>query len=149
MGGDRPQGDSVDDIGRAHEGRARTYRAADGRALEIIEALAAIRTCDAVFPSPQGAKRLSHIVMQRALARNGGEGATVHGFRSSFRNWAGDETHFPREVAEAALAHRLGDKAERAYRRSDALKKRRELMTAWDQHCGRKDAENVVRLKQA
>jgi integrase len=120
-----------------------------GRALEIVEAMAKARICDAIFPSPQGAKRLSHIVMQRALARNDGEGATVHGFRSSFRDWAGDETHFPREVAEAALAHRLGDKAEQAYRRSDALKKRRALMTAWDQHCGRKDAENVMQLRQA
>jgi integrase len=56
---------------------------------------------------------------------------TPHGFRSAFRDWAGDETHFPRELAEAALAHTVGDKAEQAYRRSDALEKRRELMAAW------------------
>ena len=54
--------------------------------------------------------------------------ATVHGFRSAFRDWAGERTHFPREIAEAALAHLVGDAVERAYRRGDALEKRRELM---------------------
>ena len=57
-------------------------------------------------------------------------GSTVHGFRSSFRDWCGNETHFPREVAEAALAHVVGDKAEQSYRRIDALEKRRALMEA-------------------
>jgi integrase len=56
---------------------------------------------------------------------------TTHGFRSSFRDWAGDTTDFPREVAEAALAHAVGDETERAYRRGDALDKRRQLMDAW------------------
>ena len=57
--------------------------------------------------------------------------ATVHGFRTSFRDWAGERTTFPREVAEAALAHVVGDETERAYRRADALQKRRKLMEAW------------------
>ncbi|MCC2653589.1 MAG: integrase [Microvirga sp.] len=57
--------------------------------------------------------------------------ATVHGFRSSFRDWVGECTSFPREVAEAALAHVVGDDTERAYRRGDALEKRRKLMEAW------------------
>jgi integrase len=56
---------------------------------------------------------------------------TVHGFRSAFRDWAGEETSFPREIAEAALAHVIGDETERAYRRGDALAKRRALMDAW------------------
>ena len=56
---------------------------------------------------------------------------TVHGFRSAFRDWAGERTTFPREVAEAALAHFVGDAVERAYRRGDALEKRRRLMDAW------------------
>jgi hypothetical protein len=64
-----------------------------------------------------------------------GQEVTVHGFRSSFRDWAGNETHFPRELAEHALAHVIGDKAEQAYRRSDALEKRRALMGAWAAHC--------------
>ena len=60
---------------------------------------------------------------------------TVHGFRSGFRDWAGDETPFPREIAEAALAHRVGDATERAYRRADALERRRQLMQAWADYC--------------
>jgi hypothetical protein len=66
--------------------------------------------------------------MASLLVRMGVEGATVHGFRSAFRDWAGNETRFAREVAEAALAHVIGDKAEQAYRRSDALEKGRALM---------------------
>jgi integrase len=58
-------------------------------------------------------------------------GATTHGFRSSFRDWAGDETSFPRDLAEAALAHTVENKVEAAYRRGDALRRRRELMDAW------------------
>jgi hypothetical protein len=61
--------------------------------------------------------------------------ATVHGFRSAFRDWAGERTAFPREVAEAALAHLVGDQTERAYRRGDALEKRRALMDAWQTFC--------------
>jgi integrase len=74
---------------------------------------------------------------------------TVHGFRSAFRDWAGDETQFPREVAEAALAHAVGDETERAYRRSDALMKRRDLMIAWADWLDGKeegDAAKVVSL---
>ncbi|MET4804587.1 integrase [Bradyrhizobium sp. LB11.1] len=64
--------------------------------------------------------------------------ATVHGFRSSFRDWAGDATDFPRELAEAALAHLVGDETERAYRRGDALKRRKELMGVWAAYCAGK-----------
>lgn len=67
-----------------------------------------------------------------ALLRRLEVNATAHGFRSTFRDWAGDTTSFPREVAEAALAHAVGDATELAYRRGDALEKRRELMDAWD-----------------
>ncbi len=58
-------------------------------------------------------------------------GVTVHGFRSAFRDWCGEETDFPREVAEAALAHTLRDKVEAAYRRGDAIQKRQSLMQEW------------------
>jgi len=61
--------------------------------------------------------------------------ATVHGFRSAFRDWAAEETDHPREVAEAALAHVVGDTVERAYRRGDALEKRRLLMGDWAAFC--------------
>jgi integrase len=67
----------------------------------------------------------------------------VHGFRSAFRDWAGERTNFPREIAEAALAHVVGDATERAYRRGDALEKRRALMNAWANFC-EQTAENVV-----
>ena len=73
--------------------------------------------------------------MQMVLRRMNIKNATVHGFRSSFRDWAGNETSFPREVTETALAHVIGDKAEQAYRRSDALDKRRILMEAWAEYC--------------
>ena len=69
--------------------------------------------------------------MEMILRRMKIDGATVHGFRSSFRDWCGGETTFPREVAEAALAHVAGDQTELAYRRGDALEKRRALMEAW------------------
>jgi hypothetical protein len=72
------------------------------------------------------------------------DAATVHGFRSAFRDWAGTETHFAREVAEAALAHVVGDGAEQAYRRGDALEKRRELMGAWAAWCEPRIGSNIV-----
>ena len=62
---------------------------------------------------------------------------TTHGFRSSFRDWCGEATNFPREVAEAALAHAVGDDVELAYRRGDALAKRRRLMDAWAKYVDR------------
>jgi integrase len=70
---------------------------------------------------------------------------TMHGFRSTFRDWAGDETNFKREEAEAALAHAVGDRVEASYRRGDALKKRREMMEAWASYCDGRPA-NVVAL---
>lgn len=73
--------------------------------------------------------------MSMLLRRMGIEGVTVHGFRSSFRDWAGEETDFERETVEMALAHTIGNKAERAYRRGRALAKRRALMDTWQAHC--------------
>jgi integrase len=72
---------------------------------------------------------------------------TVHGFRSSFRDWAGNETSTPRDVAEQALAHKVGDATELAYRRGDALEKRRTLMAAWCNFCVSGDQPaNVLRM---
>jgi integrase len=133
---------------RMKAGRAHRIPLCD-RALAILEAVKPLRTGDLVFPSRRRGKPLSHVAMAKVLDRLGVEGATVHGFRSSFRDWAGNETHYPREVAEAALAHVVGDKAEQAYRRGDALEKRRALMKDWAAHCGMTEAPNVVRLRQA
>jgi integrase len=69
------------------------------------------------------------------LLRDLGAGVTAHGFRSSFRDWASEETAFPGEVAEMALAHSVADKTEAAYRRGDLLAKRRGLMDAWGSYC--------------
>ena len=84
---------------------------------------------DYVFPS-NGKSTLSTAAMDAVLKRMKVD-ATVHGFRSTFRDWAGDSTSYPREVVEAALAHKVGSNVERAYRRSDALEKRRRLMEDW------------------
>jgi integrase len=116
------------------------------RALAIVEALAEAKTCDYVFPSPRGRRPLSHVAMAKVMDRLEVDGPTVHGFRSAFRDWCGEATAFPREIAEAALAHVIGDKAEQAYRRGDALEKRRKLMDAWAAYCEPKAASNVVRL---
>jgi integrase len=75
----------------------------------------------------------SNMAMSALLKRMDHGHITTHGFRSTFRDWAGDETDYPRELAEQALAHDIGNKAERAYRRGKAIEKRRELMEAWAQ----------------
>jgi integrase len=72
--------------------------------------------------------------------------ATVHGFRSSFRDWAAEATNFSREVAELALAHRVGDDVERAYRRGDLLAKRRQLADAWGRHCASEPAAKTSKV---
>jgi integrase len=103
---------------------------------------------DYLFPGPR--KRGS--VDDRSLSSNALRAllirmeidATAHGFRSSFRDWAGELTTFPREVAEAALAHRVGDETERAYRRGDALEKRRKLMDAWASYLAHGVATSAV-----
>ncbi|WP_311735632.1 tyrosine-type recombinase/integrase [Croceicoccus naphthovorans] len=83
-----------------------------------------------IFPGRTG-KPLSQMAMAMLLRRMEVDEFTVHGFRSSFRDWAGEETSHPREVVEMALAHLVGNSVERAYRRGTALAKRRELMDAW------------------
>jgi len=108
---------------------------------EVLDVLARVRPKrdaprpDApIFPSPQKRSFLSDAAMDAVLKRMG-VNATPHGFRSTFRDWAGDHTAHPREVAEAALAHVVGDDVERAYRRGDALEKRRLLMAEWGAFC--------------
>ena len=86
---------------------------------------------DLIWPGPRSGKPQSDMVFTALLKRMGMGAFTAHGFRSAFRDWAADETDHPREVAEAALAHLVGDATERAYRRGDALAKRRHLLTDW------------------
>jgi len=95
-----------------------------------------------IFSGPKPSTGLSDAAFSALLKRMGRKpgSLTPHGFRSSFRDWAGEMTTFPREVAELCLAHAVGDMTERAYRRGDALQKRRELMDAWAKHCELKAA---------
>jgi integrase len=116
------------------------------RAFAILEKLSEARTGELVFPGQRAGRPLSVMAMEMLLRRMDQDAVTVHGFRSAFRDWAGNETHFPREVAEAALAHVVGDKAEQAYRRGDALEKRRALMSAWASFCEPGAVSNVVPL---
>jgi integrase len=104
------------------------------RAVAIIEAMAETRISEFVFPGFRKGRPLSDGTLDTLLDRMNVP-FDVHGFRSAFRDWCGECTAFPREVAEAALAHVVGDATERAYRRGDALEKRRRLMDAWASYC--------------
>jgi integrase len=90
---------------------------------------------DYVFPGAVDGKPLSHAALSVLLHRMARSDLTVHGFRSTFRDWAAEQTNFPREIAEKALAHRVGDETERSYQRGDLLAKRRKLMEAWARYC--------------
>lgn len=120
------------------------------RALAVLAAAEKLKVSEYVFPGAGKGKPLSDMAMSNLLKkRMKHEGLTVHGFRSSFRDWAGESTAFPREVAEAALAHVVGDETERAYRRGDALEKRRKLMDAWARFVGTPKAKgnNVTPIR--
>ncbi len=114
--------------------------------IELLSPLSETRWSDWVFPGNAPRNPLSNMAMLMCMRRMGVQRYTTHGFRSSFRDWAGDKTNFPREIAEHALAHQVGDEVERAYRRSAALEKRRQLMDAWAQYCQGSAADNVVQL---
>ena len=103
----------------------------------------ALRGLDPVFVFPGGrqGKPLSNMALASVLKRMGRTDATVHGFRSAFRDWAAERTAFPREVAEGALAHVLTDKVEAAYRRSDLFERRRRLMEVWAGFCMAEDGK--------
>lgn len=88
--------------------------------------------CKFLFESTKKAGQpLSNMTFLTMLERMKREDLTAHGFRSTFRDWAAEATSYPREVAELALAHAIGDKVEAAYRRGDLLEKRRNLMNEW------------------
>ncbi|MGS1015501.1 tyrosine-type recombinase/integrase [Allosphingosinicella humi] len=115
------------------------------RAMEIVAAMAKLGTEGYLFPGPKPKKPLSSMAMAMLLRRMKAE-ITVHGFRSTFRDWASETTGFPHEVCEMALAHTIGNKAEAAYRRGDLFDKRRKLMEAWAGYCAKKTGAQVVPL---
>jgi len=104
-------------------------------AIAILEDLQRVRQGDYVFPGGRAGRPISNMAMTMTLRRMGRGELTVHGFRSSFRDWAAERTGFPAEVAEMALAHAVSDKVEAAYRRGDLFQKRRQLMDAWARYC--------------
>jgi integrase len=119
------------------------------RTVEILDALP--RGGDYVFGGTRARKPLSQMALLMTLRRMKRDDLTVHGFRSTFRDWAAECTSFPREVAEAALAHVIPDKVEAAYRRGDLFERRRQLMEAWSGYCASKprNATSVVPIRQA
>ena len=104
------------------------------RAMSIINELHQARMSEFVFPGFKRGCRLNNSALEAVLGRAQVD-CTVHGFRSSCRDWAGDNTPFARDVVEAALAHAIENKTEEAYRRGTALEKRRKLMAAWAAYC--------------
>jgi integrase len=98
-------------------------------AVSLLNALPRVAGCDLLFPGPSG-KPLSDVAVSKLCGELSGGRAVPHGWRSTFRDWAGDATSYPREVAEAALAHVVGG-VEGAYRRGDAVERRRPLMADW------------------
>ena len=112
------------------------------RALALLKSLP--REGHYIFPGAKAKAPLSNMAMLELLRGMKVEGLTVHGFRSSFRDWAGDRTNYAREVIEHAMAHQIKDKAEASYRRSDALEKRRRLMQQWADYCATPVIEGKV-----
>jgi integrase len=102
-----------------------------------------------VFPRSRSGKPLPHTVFLELVKRTEAGAATPHGFRSTFRDWTAEQTSFPREVCEQALAHRVESKVEAAYRRSDLFERRRELMGAWATFATARPVATIVPLRRA
>ena len=114
------------------------------RALAIIKEMGEIRQSEFVFPGGKRGRPLSQMALAMLLRRTGYGHVTVHGFRSAFRDWAAECAPFPREAAEMALAHAVGDKVEQAYLRADMFEVRRKLMDAWATYCGRQRQSGAI-----
>lgn len=117
-------------------------------AISILQVIPRMIDNPLIFPAPRGG-RLSDMTMTAVLRRMERGDLTVHGFRSTFRDWAGETTAYPREVIEHALAHQLKDKAEAAYARGTLFTKRKQLMDAWATFCSTPlvTADNVISLR--
>src|SRR3984893_14922145 len=115
-------------------------------ALNIVNEIQ--READFVFAGQKAGSPLSVMALEMVLRRMKIDDATVHGFRSAFRDWAAECTNFPSEVCEAALAHVIENKAEAAYRRGDLFEKRRKLMEAWDTYCTTPKVSKVLAFRR-
>ena len=119
-------------------------------AVKLLESLHRFEGVNYVFPAPIG-DVLTDMAFAAVLRRMGRGDITTHGFRSAFRDWAGETTAHPREVIEHALAHQLKDKAEAAYQRGDLFTRRRALMADWARHCDTlpaAKADNVISIRR-
>src|SRR5271169_362151 len=121
------------------------------RAVEILGSVQSVNDEMAfIFTGSFIGAPLSNMAMLKVLERMGRSDLTVHGFRSTFRDWAAERTSFPNEVVEMALAHAIDDKTEAAYRRGDLFEKRRLLMEVWARYCAEGDlADNVLQLRNS
>ena len=115
-------------------------------AIAVLNVMRKVRQNDYIFPGDRHTT-LSNTSMLMLLRRMGRDDLTVHGFRSSFRDWAAERTNFPSEVAEMALAHSVSNKVEQAYRRGDMFDRRRRMMAAWATFCATAK-ENVATLRK-
>ena len=122
-------------------------------AIAILEALQEGQRSIYVFPGQRRGKGIhqdkpvSNMAMEMLLRRMKVTNATPHGFRSTFRDWSGDETSFDKEALEFCLAHSVGNKTEQAYRRSSAIEKRRVILNAWGDYCVGVTGQKVVALR--
>jgi integrase len=117
------------------------------RAVEILKAQQ-VDDAAYVFPGTKRGKALSNMALLMLLRRMGHSDLTVHGFRSTFRDWAAERTSYSREVCEMALAHVVSDQTEAAYRRGDLFEKRRRLMSEWARYCEREQAGQVLAINE-
>ena len=118
---------------RMKAGKAHRVPLSD-RAIAVLEEQARLRINEFVFPGFREGRPLSDMSLTAVLRRLN-VAVTTHGFRSTFRDWAGDLTSHPRDIVELALAHVIESRTESAYRRGDALDKRRALMKDWSEYC--------------
>jgi integrase len=119
------------------------------RTIEILQTTPREAGSEYLFPGGRAGRPLSNMAMLQLIRGTDDTGElTVHGFRSTFRDWAAERTNFPRELAEAALAHVLENKTEAAYQRGDLLEKRRRLMAAWEKYCASPAAGEVTPMRR-
>ena len=120
----------------------REHRVAlNDEAVKLLKSLP--RSGDLIFPNNKNSK-LSDMTLTAVLRRMGRSDITAHGFRSTFRDWCSERTSYPRDVAEMALAHTIGDKVEAAYRRGDLFEKRRRMMKEWGKFSGKVQKVAIV-----
>jgi len=114
------------------------------RVIDILKTAQELHTSDFIFPGGKAKSGLSTNAFRALLLRMGRPDLTAHGFRSTFRDWISEQTAYPHEVAEQALAHTISSKVERAYRRGDLFRKRVKLMDDWAAYCAKEPSQGDV-----